>query len=327
MRSFVSRDCGSRYDIYVVEEVILVLLLAPEMRKRLLLTSSFQIVGGLLVALLCLSACSNALPSTTSSAKPTVKPVTVTPSDLLVSGFLTVGSYTAYPPQEDIDRTTNVAVGFDIDLISAIASRMHLKTKIISTDYQNIISNLLARNFDVVISAVSITPELQDKVNFVPYFNGGESLLVEKGNPLGIKSLKDLCGQKVAVRAATLEQKDLTMTNDSCRQDKKPPVQLSIMQDQAAVIQLLLNKHVVATYQDSPVTDYFIKQHPDRFEWGGPVINANPEGIAIRKGDTAMFKGVQMAFEAIKTDGTYCSLISKWGLTSGALMQDNRRIC
>jgi polar amino acid transport system substrate-binding protein len=302
-----------------------VLLLRPETRKRLLLTYCLQIMGDLLVALLVFSAC--ALPSTSTNAKPTAKPTIITPSNLLVSGFLTVGSYTTYPPQEDINQTTNVAVGFDIDLINAIASRMHLKTKIISTDYQNIISNLRARNFDVVISAVSITPELQNKVDFVPYFNGGESLLVEKGNPLGIKSLKDLCGQKVAVRAATLEQKDLTMTSDSCQNDRKPSVQLIIVQNQADVIQLLLNKNVVATYQDSPVTDYFIKQHPDRFESGGPVIDANLEGIAIRKGDTAMFKGVQMAFEAVKADGTYCTLINKWGLVSGVLMQGNRRIC
>jgi polar amino acid transport system substrate-binding protein len=93
------------------------------------------------------------------------------------------------------------------------------------------------------------------------------------------------------------------------------------------MLQLLTTKKVVATYQDSPLTDYFIKQYPDRFEEGGPVVNANLEGIAIRKDDTKMFKSVQTAFNTLKTNGTYCSLIKKWGLTSGVLIQNNKRVC
>lgn len=92
-------------------------------------------------------------------------------------------------------------------------------------------------------------------------------------------------------------------------------------------MQLLLNKRVVASYQDSPVTDYFVHQYPDRFEVGGPVINMNFEGIAVRKDDTAMFNAVQAAFIAVKTGGMYCSLIKKWGLTNGVLIQNGSRIC
>ena len=204
---------------------------------------------------------------------------------------------------------------------------MNLKTKIVSTDFQSIINNLSTGNFDVAISAIIITPELQQRVNFVPYFIGGESLLVVKGNPLKIDSLQDLCGLKVAVSASTLEQEDLEMANNTCQQQKKPSIQVLVSQDQMAVVQLLLNKHVVASYQDAPVTDYFIKQYPGHFEVGGPIINANLEGIAIRKDDTATFKAVQAAFTLVKADGTYCSLIKKWGLTSGVLTQNNRPIC
>ena len=248
-------------------------------------------------------------------------------SDLVAPGFLTVGSYTAYPPQEMLDQQSGNAVGFDIDLISAIATQMKLKTRVISTDYQSVISSLLDRDFDVVISAISITPELQEKVNFVPYFNGGESLLVAKGNPLGIKKLMDLCGRSVAVLNETLEQKDMSMQYSLCKQENKAPVKLAIVQDQTAVIQLLMTKKVVATYQDSPLTDYYIKQYPTSLEAGGEVINANLEGIAIPKNDTKMFKSMQSAFDTLKANGTYCSLIKKWGLSSGALRQNNRSTC
>jgi ABC-type amino acid transport substrate-binding protein len=303
-----------------------VLLTRLEKRKQRLIFR-FLYIGSLLAFLTGFVSCSNAFSPEVSRTTPVSKSATALAENLVTTGFLTVGSYTAYPPQESIDQTNSTPIGFDIDLITAIASRMNLKVKFVNTDFQNVISSLLAKNFDVAISAIIITPELQQRVNFVPYFIGGESLLVTKGNPLRINSLQRLCGLKVAVSTSTLEQKDLEMASSNCVQEKKPPIHVTVLQDQEAVIQLLLNKRVAAAYQDSPLTDYFINQYPGRFEVGGPVIDANLEGIAIRKDDTVTFKTLQAAFTAVKTNGTYCSLIKKWGLTSGVLIQSNRRIC
>ena len=297
-----------------------------EKRKQLFIYR-LLCIGSLAIFLVGCVSCSNTFSPTITHLTPTTNPTAILPGNLVATGFLTVGSYTNYPPQESIDQMNNTPVGFDIDLITAIAHQMNLKIKIVSTDFQNVINNLLAKNFDIAVSAIIITPDLQQKVNFVPYFIGGEFLLVTKGNALKINSLQDLCGRKVAVGASTLEQKDLELASDNCKQQKKFPIQIVVLQSQTAVIQLLMNKHVDATYQDAPVTDYFIKQNPGRFEIGGPAINMNLEGIAIRKDDTATFKAVQVAFTIVKNDGTYCALIKKWGLTSGVLTQNNHRIC
>jgi len=76
---------------------------------------------------------------------------------------------------------------------------------------------------------------------------------------------------------------------------------------------------VIATYQDSPVSDYYIRQAPSLFTIGGPVANENLEGIVVRKGDPSMLKALQSAFQALNRDGTYHYLIMKWGLTTGEL--------
>jgi len=287
----------------------------------------FLFIGSVLVFLAGFASCGNIFSPGVSRSTPMPKSASVLAENVVTAGFLTVGSYVAYPPQESIDPATNSAVGFDIDLITAIARHMNLKVKVVNIDFQNVISNLLAKNVDVAISAIIITPELQRRVNFVPYFIGGESLLVAKSKPLRITDLQQLCGLKVGVSASTLEQKDLVMASSSCVQEKKPAIQVIVLQNQMAAMQMLLNKRVVATYQDSPITDYFINQYPGHFEVGGPIINANLEGIAIRKDNTVMFKMVQAAFTAVKTSGTYCSLIKKWGLTSGELAQNNHSIC
>jgi polar amino acid transport system substrate-binding protein len=237
-------------------------------------------------------------------------------------GTLTIGSYTDYPPQEFTDENTNTLVGFDIDLINALAKLMSLRPKIVSLDFSSLLPNLQARNIDLVISAIPITPDFQKLADFVPYFKGGESLLVQNGNPHHIQNTSDLCGLAVGVRIGTLEENDLRIANDACKQVGDKPIMTTALPDQADVIHLLMTGHVVATYQDAPVSDYYVRQAPSIFDIGGPVTNENVEGIAVHKGDGTMLKAVQSALQTLRKDGTYHYLIMKWGLTTGELMSN-----
>jgi polar amino acid transport system substrate-binding protein len=272
------------------------------------------LLGNMLVLSLLLAACNSG--SAPNASKP----------DLITPGVLTVGSDTTYPPQEYIDSTTNKAVGFDVDLISAIAQRMGLQAHIVTTKFDTILDDLASRRFDVVISAVSITPERQKKVDFVPYVTAGESLLVQKGNPQNIQSTDDLCGLSVGVQSGTLEQGVLQSSSDNCGEQDKPAITIVALQDQTAVIQLLAQNRVEATFQDSPVTDYFVQKNPDQFAAGGPVVFSGPEGIVVRKNDASMLNAIQTAFNQVKADGTYHQLLLKWGLTNAQLAMLDRRL-
>jgi len=271
-----------------------------------------------IIFVLLLTACGTTPPA---SSSPTSSPAadTITLPTILTPGVLTVGSDTAYPPQEYIDPTTKKATGFDIDLITAIAQKMGLQTHIVSTKFDTITDDLAANHFDVAISAITITPDRQKKVDFVPYFNAGQSLLVQKGNPKNIKSTDDLCGLAVGVQSGSIEQGVLQSSSDNCLEQDKPAITIIAQQDQAAVVQLLTAKRAVATYQDSPVTDYYVKQNSDQFEVGGPVFGTGTEGIAVRKNDTEMLKAIQTAYNQVKAAGTYHQLILKWGLTGEEL--------
>src|SRR5581483_3203203 len=139
-------------------------------------------------------ACNGALPPSTSrnGVTPTTVQSPTVLGELITPGVLTVGSYTNYLPQEYINPATHQTTGFDIELIKAMAQRMNLQTKI------------------------------------VPYFKGGESLLVRKGNPKNIKSLADLCGQTVGVRENSFEQDDLNAASKMCRDHGKPAITLIV---------------------------------------------------------------------------------------------------
>jgi polar amino acid transport system substrate-binding protein len=255
--------------------------------------------------------CNNTSTSSSTPVTSSATPTTTAPTNLITPGTLTVGSDTTYPPQEFIDTATGKPTGFDVDLITAMAQKLGLKAKIVTANFNTIIDDLTAKRYDVVISSVSINPDRQKKANFVPYFQAGESLIVQKGNPMNIKCASNLCGLTAGVQDGTVELDDLNVINKKCTQAGKPAIKLTVLKDQTAVIQLLVNHRVVATYQDSPVSDYYIKQNPGQFEIGGSVVNTVPEGIAVRKGDTPMLNAMQGAFTAIKSDGTYDKLFTK----------------
>ncbi len=265
--------------------------------------------------LLALAACGNGSTNTGTVPTPNSSLPTVTaPTDLVTPGTLTVGSDTTYPPQEFIDTATGKATGFDVDLITAIGERMGLKVNVVTTGFDTILDSLSAKRFDVVISAVTINPDRQKKVDFVPYFNAGESLLVQKGNPKNLTKIDDACGLKIGVQDGTVEQTDAQTASTNCTKAGKPAITLTVLKNETDVVQLLATKRVDATYQDSPVTDYYILQNPGQFQVGGSVVNAAPEGIAVRKGDSSMLTAVQTAFNQLKTAGTYDALFKKWGL-------------
>ncbi len=271
----------------------------------------------LLLITLLTSSCQQA--GRTILTAPFVHPTIAALPDLVTQHVLTVGSYTNYLPQEYIDPVAHQLTGFDIDLINAIAQRLGLKVHVVNADFPTLTNRLQAKQFDVVISAMSITPSLRKEVSFISYFRGGKSLLVSKDNPSHISSLEDLCGQKVAVREGSFEQSDLVASNEKCQKGGKQLITITARSQFSDVIQMLTEQKVVATYQDSAQTDYFIKQRPSLFEVGGRVMDANLEGIVVRKDNTVLLNSIYATFRSLVSDGAYHRMIAHWGLTSGEI--------
>jgi polar amino acid transport system substrate-binding protein len=258
------------------------------------------------------SACGSS--STDTNTSSSVTPSVNAPTGLVTAGTLTVGSDTTYPPQEFIDPASRKAAGFDVDLVTAMAQRMGLKADVKTANFTTIIDDLSAKRYDIVISALTINDERKQKADFVPYFNAGQSLLVQKGNPEKIASVQDLCGKTVGVQDGTVELDTLNAATKDCKAAGKSEIKMTILSAQTDVIQLLVNKRVVAAFQDSPVTDYYLQQNATLFEIAGSITDQAVEGIAVRKGDAAMLKAVQDAFNAVKADGTYDKLFTQWHL-------------
>ncbi len=235
------------------------------------------------------------------------------PAKLKTAGTLTIGTDAGYPPQEYVDAN-GTAVGFDMDVAQELANRMGLKLAVVNFKFDDIIPALNAHQFDLVISAMTITPERQNVVDFVPYFDAGQSVLVAKGNPKNIKQLEDLSGLTAVAEQGTVEEQTLNDLNTKLAAAGKPKVNiLTYPSDTDAVDQLRVGR-ADATLHDLPVAAYYATLNPAQFEVAIPNFDSAPEGIATAKDFTAMHDAVNQAITAMKQDGTMDAIMAKWGL-------------
>jgi ABC-type amino acid transport substrate-binding protein len=92
-----------------------------------------------------------------------------------------------YFPMEYMDGEQ--IVGRDIDLMNAIAAKMNVTIVYINLPFYNLLDNLIAGDYDAVISTLTVVPAREDVIDFtLPYvtFNESENIAiaVQQGNDL-----------------------------------------------------------------------------------------------------------------------------------------------
>jgi len=113
--------------------------------------------------------------------------------DIYDRGYLLIGSDTTYPPFEEFNSNTGQAEGFDIDIAHQLAIALGVEVKIQTSEWDAIIPNLINNDFDIILSAMTITEEREEVVDFTRwYYKIHQAILVNKGNPLGILTEADL---------------------------------------------------------------------------------------------------------------------------------------
>ena len=126
------------------------------------------------------------------------------PEDIKKSGKLVVGVNIPYPPNEFKDANGKI-VGFDVDLMNAVASTLGLTADYRESDFAKIIPSIQQGTYNVGMSSFTDTKERQASVDFVDYFSAGILWAQRPGAPI---DPNNACGKKVAVQATTTEETD-----------------------------------------------------------------------------------------------------------------------
>ena len=171
--------------------------------------------------------------------------------------------------------------------------------------------------YDLGITAMTITKERMDSVDFVSYYRAGSTWTVQKGNPKKIDS-SDLCGNKIAVQTGTVQEDEANKIAKQCKADGKKNAEVVSYKRQAEAATAVATGKADTFYADSPVAGYAIAR-TDGLEALGKDVGVVKEGIAIQKGNTKMDAAVQKAVQKLMDDGTYMKILKHWGVESGAL--------
>jgi polar amino acid transport system substrate-binding protein len=275
----------------------------------------------LLALPLALTACSGSSDDSTVQSPPSSSSASGSLANLLpaavkAKGKLVVGSDIAYAPVEFKDDSGKV-VGIDPDLAEAIGKKLGITLEFQNATFDGLITSLTSKRIDLIMSAMSDNKKRQASVDFVDYFNAGTSIIVAKGNPKGIKSVDDFCGQTVAIQRGTTQDDVATQQQAKCKAAGKPLTVLKFNTDPEALLQIKQGR-AVADMNDFPVAAYTAKKDPS-FEVVGDQIGAGPYGIAVPKDQTQLRDAIKAAVQALIDDGTYKSVLEKWAVTQGAL--------
>lgn len=250
-------------------------------------------------AVLILSGCTTKEEPKTESASQEPKIKTIK------EGVLTAGSDVAYPPFEYQDENTQEIVGFDVDLIKEIGRRIGLEVQIQPAAFDTIIQALNAGKYDCVISAMTITNERKQQVDFSdPYIDSNQSLAVRKGSD--IRKLEDLKGKVVGVQRGT--------TGELKAQELKEQYgikEIKSYDDTLMAFEDLKAGRVDAIVNDLPVTAYLVKKDPV-FEIVAEIPTGEQYGIAVRKDSKELLEAINKALREMREDGTYDKIYEKW---------------
>lgn len=226
-----------------------------------------------------------------------------TTSATLKSGKLTMGSDTSYPPFESMEGSK--AVGFDVDLATEVAKRMGLELEVISTAWDGIIPGLKTNKYDIIMSAMTITPERQEQIDFsTPYIDSDQSIAVKKGSE--IKTQADLKDKVVGVQIDTtgqFEAEEIQKAGGLKEIQKYDTILVAFEALEQGKIDAILN--------DYPVNSY-ISMKRGKTEVVEKVKTDEKYGIGIRKGNDKILEEVNKALQEIKDDGTYVTIYKKW---------------
>lgn len=171
--------------------------------------------------------------------------------------------------------------GSEVETAQLLAKDLGAELEIVTTNGANRIPLLITNRADIVISAMTITPERQKSIDFsIPY--SGISTFVAAPKSIAIRTSADLAGKRIAVTRGTTNDADITHLAptgaDIVRFEDEATTMTAVVSGQADIVAqattliALINQRVPANRQLEPKLP----------------LQESLFGIGLRKGDVRL---------------------------------------
>lgn len=245
---------------------------------------------------LALAACGKQAPapsSTAASAAPAAK-------------VYVAGTDAAYAPFESQNEKGEI-VGFDIDVVKAVAAKAGIEVKFVNTPWEGIFNALAQGDRDLLVSAITITDARRQTMDFTqPYFDAHQLIAVKADSK--VAKFDDLKPLKVGVQTGTTGDEAVTKLKGKNSVDVKrfesTPLALKEL-EAGGVDAVVADNGVVVNYVTNNAGSKFKTVNDTSFV---------PEqyGIAVKKGNAALRAKLDEGLAGIRADGTYDQLYARY---------------
>ncbi|WP_426146519.1 basic amino acid ABC transporter substrate-binding protein [Polaromonas sp. DSR2-3-2] len=263
-------------------------------------TRHFLKTSSVLLAGLVLAACGKQEPAAPAAGAPAAAPVAA------AAKVYVVGTDAAYAPFESQNDKGEI-VGFDIDVVKAAAQKAGIEVKFLNTPWEGIFNSVAQGDRDLLVSAITITPERRQTLDFsTPYFDAQQLIAVESGSK--IARFDDLKKLKVGVQNGTTGDEVITKLQgkDSANIKRFESTPLALKEMEVGGVD--------AVVADNGVVVHYVANNPNsKFKTIADSSFATEQyGIAVKKGNAELLEKINKGLAGIKEDGTYAKIYTQY---------------
>lgn len=196
--------------------------------------------------------------------------------------------------------------GFDVDIGTEIGKDLGYEVKWVKIPFERIFDILKNGEAELIISAISITPERKKELAFSePYFSSGNTI-AKRRDKQDVKDLASLKGKKVGVQSGA--------TGAIFMESQKIATGITLTKyptlDDA--LGALNRTEIDAVVGDEPILTYSIYQSFPNLATLGTHLTEEQYGVVARKSDTGLLSSVNKTLERLKKSGEIEALRKKW---------------
>ena len=218
---------------------------------------------------------------------------------------LVVATNATIPPLEFVDMNKEI-VGYDMDIIKAIAEEAGFEVKFMNTSWDGIFATLDSDNCDIIAAGVTITPEREKRYLFSePYYKMRQAVVVPLKSD--ITKMDDLAGKRVGAQIGT--------TGVFVLQREAPKAQIATYDDVGLAFEDLKNGRIDAVACDDPVAAYYANRkegYDGVMKVAFTAEAGEAMGFVFRPDDKELAAKVNAGLAAIRANGKEKAIQTKW---------------
>jgi len=225
-------------------------------------------------------------------------------------GTLSIGTYFVNPPFEYVSGGQRI--GFEVDLMNEIAARLSLAAMFVDTEWETILQQMQAGQYDCIVGGITITPERQRLLAWsTPYMTTTLSLVVDGRRSPDMRRMADFRNASVGVQAATTDYDVAIRMQQKGEIGSVKVYPFARIQD--AMVDLAAGR-ITAVMKVYPVAAWLARQTPGLVIAAQVPDDPQPLGIGFRHDQRDLLAATNRVLADLQRDGSYARLAQKWGV-------------